>query len=89
MIDATFLRRVKPVFIGFCVRDLGLSQSDAAWEFDYILTSNGRAMLRDYYLYCPRIGAPFALNRARRMEIYEVFCNAQNHVYFAEELNNV
>lgn len=54
-----------------------------------MLTSNGRSMLRDYYLHCSRIGAPFALNRVKRMEIYEVFCNAQNHVYFTEELNNV
>ena len=66
MIDASFLRRVKPVFIGFCVRDVGLSQNDAAWEFDNMLTSNGRSMLRDYYLYCPRIGAPFALNQCTK-----------------------
>lgn len=87
MIDAAFLQRVRPVFIGFCARDLDMSQRDAAWEFDNMLTINGRAMLRDYYLHYPRIGAPFALNRARRKEIYEVFCNAQNHVYFAEELS--
>lgn len=71
-------------FIEFANRD-GISRANAAYEFDNFLTANGRAILKDFYLYTHRLGAPMTLNRAERAAIYRTFENAQAHAWFAVE----
>jgi hypothetical protein len=75
----------RQIFIAFAQRDLGLSASHAAWEYDNKLTGNGHALLRDFYLHTSRVGAPFAMNRAERHSLYLTFENAQAHAFFATE----
>jgi hypothetical protein len=72
----------RPTFIGFAQRDCGLTAAQAAWEFDNVLTANGHAVLRDFYLHTSRVGAPFAMNRAERRSLFMSFENAQGHAYF-------
>lgn len=71
----------RDIFIRFLVRE-GVPRLHAVWEYDNMLTVNGQAVLRDWYLHASRVGAPFAIDRARRASIYESFCNAQNHATF-------
>lgn len=76
----------RQIFIAFAQRDLGLSASHAAWEYDNKLTANGHALLRDFYLHTSRIGAPFAMTRAERHSLYLTFENALGHAFFANEV---
>ena len=68
------------IFIEFANRD-GISRADAAAEFDNFLTSNGHAVLKDFYLTVRRTGASLVLTRARRAALYCTFENAQAHAW--------
>jgi hypothetical protein len=71
----------RAIFISFLARE-GVPHDHAAWEFDHMLTNDGAPVTRGAYLIASRIGAPFTINRARRAQIWESFCNAQNHASF-------
>jgi len=76
----------RKTFVEFMARD-GYSRKAAAYEFDNVLTVNGRFVLRSHYLTVSRIGAPVALNRVQRAAVYETLSNARNHAAFAAELD--
>jgi hypothetical protein len=72
----------RQTFVMFMVRD-GFTASQAAAEFDNVLTINGHARIEASYLTVSRVGQPFTLTRAQRRSIYLTFSNAQNHAAFA------
>ena len=71
---------VKEIMVNFLRREHFL-ESEARYELGFLFF-NELPVTKEYYLNVRRIGAKVTLNRAERLEVWELFENAKNHANF-------
>lgn len=79
VLTATQALVAKSTFIGFAIRDIGLTRAQATEEVARLFANPVRPVKREHYLTVFRAGAPFTLTRAARQSVYMTFENAINH----------
>lgn len=78
MVSKQIVAIARPIFMGYMMRELKVSEKAAAFEFDENLTINGVVRLQQSYLTMRRahdtiVNELGALSRPERKKIYAIF----------------